>query len=343
MDEVPSEAAARQIETMGTEQMKLSVVIPVYNEEESLPELYDRLNEVATATGWQYEYIFVDDGSTDRSVIVLRELREMDPWHVNVISFRRNYGKSAALETGFRAVDGDVVITMDADLQDDPGEIPNLVAKLNSGADLVSGWKKTRHDPISKTAPSKVFNTITSIISGIRLHDFNCGLKAYRREVVDSITLYGELHRFIPVLAAWEGFKVDEIEVRHARRKYGRSKYGARRFLNGFFDLVTVMFVTRRALNPLHFFGRIAIVLFALGMIPLLVFLIRWLGGSGLHIRPIMLVGFVFVIVALQIASIGLLAEMISSRSAKDSTYSFKEYHVRDLEGPPRLKSRNPL
>ena len=326
---------------MDAKQMKLSVVIPVYNEEESLPELYERLNEVTAALGWQYEYVFVDDGSTDRTVIVLRELRQKDPGHVNVISFRRNYGKSAALETGFRAVDGDVVITLDADLQDDPREIPNLIAKLDSGADLVSGWKKTRHDPISKTAPSKLFNTITSLMSGIKLHDFNCGLKAYRREVVDSITLYGELHRFTPVLAGWEGFKVDEIEVQHARRKYGKSKYGARRFLNGFFDLVTVMFVTRRALSPLHFFGRIAFVLLIVGMIPLSVFFAQWISGSGLHIRPVMLMGFVFVIVSLQIASIGLLAEMISSRSAKDSTYAFKEYHVRDLTAPPPAKSRN--
>jgi len=320
--------------------MKLSVVIPLYNEEESLPELYVRLNEVTAVLGWEYEYVFVDDGSTDRSVIVLRELRERDPGHVSIISFRRNYGKSAALQTGFRAVDGDVVITMDADLQDDPKEIPNLIAKLDSGADLVSGWKKTRHDPISKTVPSKLFNSITSIMSGIKLHDFNCGLKAYRKGVVDSITLYGELHRFIPVLAGWEGFKVDEIEVEHSRRKYGKSKYGARRFLNGFFDLITVMFVTRRALNPLHFFGRFSILLFAIGMIPLIVFFVQWMGGSGLRIRPIMLMGFVFVIVSLQIASIGLLAEMISSRSAKDSTYAFKEYSVRDLDAPPPGKSR---
>jgi glycosyltransferase involved in cell wall biosynthesis len=322
--------------------MKLSVVIPVYNEEQSLPELYDRLNEVAAGLGMEYEYIFVDDGSTDRSILVMRELRQRDPGHVNVISFRRNYGKSAALETAFRAVDGDVVVTMDADLQDDPAEIPNLLARLESGSDLVSGWKKTRHDPISKTAPSKLFNKVTSLLSGIKLHDFNCGLKAYRREVVDSLTIYGELHRFIPVLAGWEGYKVDEIEVRHARRKYGQSKYGARRFLNGLFDLVTVMFVTRRSLNPLHFFGRIAFLLFVIGCIPLMVFLLQWIGGAGLRVRPIMLGGFVLIIVSLQIASIGLLAEMISSRNAKESTYAFKEYSVRNLTAPPDAEDRKP-
>jgi glycosyltransferase involved in cell wall biosynthesis len=316
------------------------VVIPVYNEEESLPELYSRLNEVTAGLGMEYEYIFVDDGSTDRSILVLRELRQRDPGHVNVISFRRNYGKSAALETAFRAVDGDMVVTMDADLQDDPAEIPNLLARLDAGADLVSGWKKTRHDPISKTAPSKLFNKVTSLLSGIKLHDFNCGLKAYRRDVVDSLTIYGELHRFIPVLAGWEGYKVDEIEVRHARRKYGQSKYGARRFLNGLFDLVTVMFVTRRSLNPLHLFGRIAFVLFVIGCIPLVIFLLQWIGGAGLRVRPIMLGGFVLIIVSLQIASIGLLAEMISSRNAKESSYAFKEYSVRNLSAPPGPEDR---
>jgi len=314
--------------------MKVSVVIPCYNEEESLPELFDKLEAVMVRSGWDYEYVFVDDGSTDRTVAVLRELRERSP-RAGVISFRRNYGKSAALNAAFRAVDGDVVITIDADLQDDPEEIPNLIQELDKGLDLVSGWKTDRQDPITKTLPSRLFNSVTSLVSGIRLHDFNCGLKAYRREVVDGLTLYGELHRFIPVLASWEGFKVGEIGVQHFRRKYGHSKYGARRFLNGFFDLVTVMFVTRRALNPLHFFGRVAIVLFALGALPQVVFFVRWLGGAGLHVRPIMLLGFVLIIVALQIGSIGLLAEMLSSRSAREATYAFREYSVRDEQAPP--------
>ena len=184
--------------------MKISVLVPCYNEEESLPELHAKLEQVMHENGYDYEYIFVDDGSTDRTIAVLRELAQQSA-RVNVISFRRNYGKSAALNVGFRAVSGDVVITMDADLQDDPAEIPALLGKLEAGADLVSGWKVDRKDPISKTLPSKFFNAVTSMASGIRLHDFNCGLKAYRRPVVDSITLYGELHRFIPVLANWEG------------------------------------------------------------------------------------------------------------------------------------------
>jgi len=308
--------------------VKISILIPCYNEEESLPELYKKLEEVMSSLGHDYEYVFVDDGSTDRTIGVLRALRDGSS-RVGVISFRRNYGKSAALNAGFKAVDGDIVITMDADLQDDPAEVPNLLRKIEEGADLVSGWKVHRRDPISKTLPSKVFNAITSLATGIKLHDFNCGLKAYRRTVVESLTIYGELHRFIPALAGWSGFRVEEIGVRHFERKYGHSKYGAKRFLNGFFDLVTMMFVTRRELNPLHFFGRIAVVLFAVGMLPQVFFFVQWVAGHGIHVRPIMLLGFVFVIVSLQIGSIGLLAELLSARSAREMTFSFKEYSVR--------------
>jgi glycosyltransferase involved in cell wall biosynthesis len=307
--------------------MDLSIVIPVYNEEESIPELFDALETVMKERGWKYEYIFVDDGSVDRSLAALRELHEQSE-HVKVISFRRNYGKSAALSVGFKQARGDVVVTIDADLQDDPLEIPNLLKRINEGADLVSGWKKSRQDPWTKLFLSKIFNKVTAMLSGLRLHDFNCGLKAYRNDVVRSIAVYGELHRFIPVLAAWDGYRVDEIQVRHFKRKYGKSKYGRKRILNGLFDLITVMFITRRAMNPLHFFGRIAIVLFALGAIPKVYFLFQWLGGAGLRVRPIMLGGFVLIIVALQIASIGLLAELISARSGREPNYIFKEYLV---------------
>ncbi|MDH4036659.1 MAG: glycosyltransferase family 2 protein [Candidatus Krumholzibacteria bacterium] len=313
--------------------MKISLVVPCYNEQDSLPELYEQIEAVMAQMGCDYEYVFVDDGSTDRTVAVLRELARKSP-RVGVISFRRNYGKSAALQVGFRAVDGDFVVTIDADLQDDPAEIPALLRKIEGGADLVSGWKTNRQDPPSKTLPSRLFNATTSAVTGIKLHDFNCGLKMYRREVTDAITVYGELHRFIPALAAWEGFRVDEIGVRHYKRKYGKSKYGARRFLNGFFDLVTTMFVTRRALNPLHFFGRIAVVLFALGLTPQVFFLVQWIAGDGLRVRPIMLLGFVLIIVALQIASIGLLAELITARGAREAVYAFKEYDVRGRHTP---------
>jgi glycosyltransferase involved in cell wall biosynthesis len=307
--------------------MDLSVLVPVYNEEESLPELYEALESVMKKLGVEYEYIFVDDGSVDGSLGVLRELHRGSA-RVKVISFRRNYGKSAALAVGFKEASGRRVVTIDADLQDDPAEIPNLLKKLDEGVDLVSGWKLSRQDPLTKTLPSKLFNAVTSMASGLRLHDFNCGLKAYRAEVVRSISVYGELHRFIPVLAGWEGYRVDEIRVRHFKRKYGKSKYGSRRLLNGLFDLMTVMFVKRRALSPLHFFGRIAIVLFLIGLAPQIYFLLSWLGGAGLRVRPIMLAGFVMIIVSLQIASMGLLAELISAKNARDPEYALKEYLV---------------
>ena len=305
--------------------MMISIVLPVYNEAESLEELYEKLEDAMASLGAAYEYIFVDDGSSDGSLAILRSLHERAPRHVHVLSFRRNFGKSAALGTAFRRARGDIVITMDTDLQDDPMEIPRLIERIEAGADLVSGWKKTRHDPVSKRLPSKFFNFVTSRTSGLDLHDFNCGLKAYRREVVKSISVYGELHRFIPVLAAWEGFRVEELEVRHFSRKYGKSKFGASRFLNGFFDLVTVMFITRRAKNPLHFFGRIAAVLFVLGLLPQLWFLLQYLGGIGLRVRPLMLGGFVLIIVALQIMSMGLVAELLTARSGGETAYSLKE------------------
>lgn len=313
--------------------MTVSIVVPLYNEEESLLELFERLEEVMKPLGGDYEYIFVDDGSVDKSLLVLRELHERSE-RVNVISFRRNYGKSAALAVAFREAKGEYVVTIDADLQDDPAEIPTLLQRIHEGADLVSGWKKDRQDPITKTLPSRLFNGVTSLMSGLKLHDFNCGLKAYRREVVRTINVYGELHRFIPVLASWEGFRVEEVKVQHFKRKYGQSKYGSKRFLNGFFDLVTVMFVTRRALNPLHFFGRISIILFILGIIPQIFFLIQWISGEPMRVRPIMLGGFVLIIVALQVGSIGLLAEMISARTAREPNYAYREYLVRHSDAP---------
>jgi glycosyltransferase involved in cell wall biosynthesis len=305
----------------------VSVVIPLYNEEDSLAELYTRLTEVLGNTVRRHELIFVDDGSTDGSLGTLRELRNRDK-RVKLISFKRNNGKSAALQDGFKASRGDFVVTIDADLQDDPHEIPGLLEKLGEGFDLVSGWKKNRRDPPSKTLPSKLFNFVTSLVSGIKLHDFNCGLKAYRREVVRSIAVYGELHRFIPVLAAWEGFRVTEKGVAHFERKFGRSKYGASRLLNGLFDLITVMFITRRATSPLHFFGRIAFIFFVAGGAISLYFVILWLSGQGLHVRPLMVGGLIMIVIAIQIGSFGLLAELYSS--GQERTFSIREYEIDD-------------
>jgi len=304
-----------------------SVIIPLYNEEESLPELYRQLGSVMERTFAGHELIFVDDGSTDGSVEALRELRGRDR-RVKILSFRRNYGKSAALAEGFKAARGDIVITIDADLQDNPEEIPGLVAKLDEGYDLVSGWKMKRKDPFSKTLPSKLFNATTALVSGIRIHDFNCGLKAYRGEVVKRVSIYGELHRFIPVIAGWEGFRVTEKKVTHFERKYGQSKFGARRFLNGMFDLMTVMFLTRRGTSPFHFFGRVASFFFAAGGLITLYFLILWAMGRGLHVRPLMVGGLVMIVIAIQIASFGLLAELFTSQVER--TFAYREYRIED-------------
>ena len=304
-----------------------SVVIPLYNERESLVELCLQLTSIMERTFAGHELIFIDDGSTDGSIEALRELRGRDG-RVKIISFRRNYGKSAALSEGFRAARGDIVVTIDADLQDNPEEIPELVAKLEEGYDLVSGWKVKRRDPITKTLPSKLFNLTTSLASGIKLHDFNCGLKVYRGEVVKRISIYGELHRFIPVIAGWEGYRVTEKRVMHFERKFGRSKFGARRFLNGMFDLATVMFLTRRASSPLHFFGRVACSFFAVGGLITCYFLILWLMGKGLHVRPLMVGGLVMVVIAIQIGSFGLLAELFTSKVER--TFSYREYRIDD-------------
>jgi len=305
----------------------ISVVIPAYNEERSLGEMYSRLKEVLNENADSHEFIFIDDGSSDRSLDILNSLREKDR-AVKIIAFQRNYGKSAALSEGFKAARGNFVVTIDADLQDNPDEIREKIEVLEGGADLVSGWKINRQDPVTKTFPSRIFNAVTSAVSKVKLHDFNCGLKAYRKEVVKSISVYGELHRFIPVLAAWEGFRVTEKKVSHFERKFGKSKYGAKRFLNGFFDLMTVMFITRRASSPLHFFGRVAFLFFALGGFINLYFLIKWLAGGGLHVRPIMVGGMIMIVIAIQIGSFGLFAELFSSRS--EQSFSFKEYRIDD-------------
>ncbi|MBN1163669.1 MAG: glycosyltransferase family 2 protein [Candidatus Krumholzibacteriota bacterium] len=303
----------------------ISVIVPLFNEKQSLPELYQRLTAMLERTARGHELILVDDGSSDGSWQLIRSLREKDP-RVKVISFSRNYGKSPALAEGFKVARGEIVVTIDADLQDNPDEIPGLIDKLDEGYDLVSGWKLDRKDPISKTFPSKIWNFVTSLVTGIKLHDFNCGLKAYRGEVVKRISIYGELHRFIPVLVSWEGFKVGEKKVSHFERKFGRSKYGARRYLNGIFDLMTVMFITRRSTTPLHLFGRIAFSFLSIGFLINLYFLVQWIAGKGLHVRPLMVIGLIMIVIAIQIGSIGLLAELLSSGMEKKLSY--REYQV---------------
>lgn len=310
-----------------TRKYSVTVIVPTYNEEGSLDELYRRLTAMLEGNSSAHEILFVDDGSTDSSLQIIRKLRENDR-RVKIISFSRNYGKSPALDEAFKAAKGEIVVTIDADLQDNPDEIPAMIAKLDEGYDLISGWKMNRQDPITKTWPSKLFNFTTSVASGIKLHDFNCGLKVYRREVVKRVHIYGELHRFIPVLAGWEGFRIGEMKVSHFERQFGKSKYGAKRLLNGMFDLMTVMFITRRSTTPLHLFGRIAFYFFAGGGLINLYFLIQWIMGKGLHVRPLMVMGMIMIVIAIQIGSIGLVAELYSS--TMDRTFSFREYEIDD-------------
>lgn len=304
----------------------ISVVIPLYNEEESIKELGEKLEKVLTPlTKNRYEVIFVDDGSTDNSRNKIRELHNQNT-KFHCISFRRNYGKSAALQVGFKAARGRYVVTMDADLQDDPEEIPNLIKKLNEGYDLVSGWKKKRYDPIIKVLSSRLFNFVTSMVSGIRLHDFNCGLKAYRNIVVKRLNVYGEMHRYLPVLAHWDGFKVTEIPIRHHPRKYGKSKFGAARFIKGFLDLLTVMITTRYMQRPLHFFGTIGTLITFIGFIVNLYLIIEWfLGKTYLSNRPLLLFGITLIIFGAQLISIGLLGEMNIKTMAEKVNYNIRD------------------
>ena len=303
----------------------ISVVIPAYNEEESIPELVKQLTFVVSEYKFTYELLFIDDGSSDTTSKVIRELQRRDS-HIKLVAFRRNYGKSAALAAGFKYATGRFIITMDADLQDDPAEIPKLISKLNEGYDLVSGWKKKRHDPLSKRILSKIYNFFTSVFSGIRLHDFNCGLKAYRIEVVKSMNVYGELHRYLPVIAFRNGFRVTEMPVHHHERKYGVSKFGAARLTRGAFDLLTVTFLTKYKKRPLHLFGLWGGISFFLGFVVLFwLALQKIIYDEHLSNRPLLFLGVLLVIVGIQFFSIGLLGEMITESRRDSAPYLIKE------------------
>ena len=288
----------------------ISVVIPVYNEAESLVELHAALVASLLPYADRYELIFVDDGSTDGSFERLRAIWEQDK-RIRVVRFRRNYGKAAALAAGFREAHGGIVVTLDADLQDDPKEIPRFLQKLEEGYDLVSGWKAERNDPWSRRFLSAVFNRITSRLTGLKLHDFNCGFKCYRRAVIDEIRLYGELHRFIPALASWRGFRIGEIKVGHHPRKYGQSRYGAERIPRGFFDLLTILMLTRYTTRPLHLFGLLGFFVGLTGFGIVAYLSIGWLFGKWIGARPLFILGTLMVIAGIQLVSFGLLAEMI--------------------------------
>ena len=291
----------------------VSVIIPVLNERDNLPELYDKLTDTLIRLNRAYEIIFVDDGSSDASADFCRSLVQSDAC-VTLVELRRHFGKATALQVGFQVAKGDIIITMDGDLQDDPVEIPRFLEALEGGVDLVSGWKKVRQDPLTKTLPSKLFNFVTSTLTGIKLQDFNCGFKAYRREVVESLDLYGDLHRYIPVLAHANGFRVGEIAVNHRPRCYGKSKYSFERFLRGAFDLLTVLFLGSFKRRPLHLFGLIGIAFAGVGFAIDLYLSLLWLTGIAyIGNRPLLILGTLLIIVGVQVLIFGLLAEMITA------------------------------
>ncbi|WP_022834686.1 glycosyltransferase family 2 protein [Salisaeta longa] len=309
------------------EAIDVSIVVPAYNEAASLPELADRIRTACASADRTFEVWLMDDGSRDGTWAAIQSIAAEDD-RFRGVRLRRNYGKSAALAVGFERVAGRYVVTMDADLQDDPAEIPGLLATLEEGYDLVSGWKKTRHDPISKTIPSRFFNMVTRWISGLPLHDFNCGLKAYRTEVVQNINVYGELHRYMPVLAKWAGFeRITERPVQHHPRKHGRTKFGVERFVRGFLDLITVMFLTRFAVRPMHFFGSLGTVSFLLGtVISVWLSITKLVFGQNLSDRPLLLLGALLILFGAQMFTTGLLGEMvIQPRMETTATYDVAE------------------
>ncbi|KPM47072.1 glycosyltransferase family 2 protein [Jiulongibacter sediminis] len=313
---------------------QISVLIPLLNEEESLPELHDWIHKTLTKAGLSYEILFIDDGSKDDSWKVICELKEKNE-RVRGLKFSRNYGKTAALDTGFQIVEGDVIITMDADLQDNPEEIPELYRKITEdGYDIVSGWKKKRHDPVlSKNLPSKLFNWAARKISDVKLHDFNCGLKAYDQKVVKNIRIYGEMHRYIPVIAKWNGFdKIGEQVVQHQARKYGHTKFGIDRFINGFLDLLSITFVNKFGRRPMHFFGAFGVISFIIGT-AITVFLIGeklynlWnkLPFRNVTDNPLFFLALLTVMIGVQLFLAGFLGELYVKQNASDISYVIDE------------------
>ena len=290
----------------------ISVVIPVHDEERSVALLYDELRSALEPLDKEWEAIFVDDGSTDGTFAALTRLHSGAD-NVRVVRLRRNFGKAAALAAGIEVATGEVIVTMDADLQDDPAEIPRLLAKLDEGFDLVSGWKTRRRDPLSRRMLSRIFNAVTSRFSGVRLHDMNSGLKAYRAEVVHGLRLYGELHRFIPVLAHYRGFRIAELPVNHRPREHGSSRYGIERYLRGFLDLLTVSFIGRYRHRPLHLFGGLGLALTTIGIGILIYLSVDKALGHAIGGRPLLTLGVLLVVVGMQFFSLGLISEMITS------------------------------
>jgi glycosyltransferase involved in cell wall biosynthesis len=309
----------------------ISIVIPLHNEERSVALLYEELQAALDPVGEEWEAIFVDDGSVDGSFAALTRLHNANE-NVRVVRLRRNFGKAAALAAGFGQARGETVVTIDADLQDDPAEIPRLLVKLDEGFDLVSGWKTHRRDPLRRRVLSRIFNWVTGRVSGLRLHDMNCGLKAYRVEVVRGMPLYGELHRFIPVLAQYRGFRVAELPVNHRPREHGRSRYGVERYVRGFLDLLTVSFIGRYRHRPLHLFGGLGLILGLLGIAILVYLTVVKALGHAIGERPLLTLGVLLVVVGLQFFSLGLISEMLTSQHEETAVGRQQaEFHVDEI------------
>jgi glycosyltransferase involved in cell wall biosynthesis len=302
----------------------ISIVVPLYNEVDSLEELYSEISNALS--GYKFEVIFSDDGSTDGSWDVIQRLSDKHK-HVKGIRLQRNYGKSTAMQAGFEATTGVYVVTMDADLQDDPNEIPDMIDMLDGGLDMVSGWKKVRHDPLSKTIPSRFFNAVTRWVTGIKLHDFNCGLKAYKKEVVDNIYLYGEMHRYVPLLAKREGYsQIGEKVVTHHPRKFGKTKFGLSRFMNGFLDLLTLLFMNHYMQRPMHLFGTLGVIMLFTGtVINLYLAYIKIMLDQPLANRPLLFLGILLLLLGVQFFSIGFLGELINRGQVKQELPNIRE------------------
>jgi len=295
-----------------------TVIIPANNEEQNIDPLYHQLRNVLDEINKPYEIIFIDDGSTDLTFRNMKSIQQQDS-SIKIIKFRKNFGKSTALNVAFHYAKGQIIITMDADLQDDPEEIPRFIAKIEEGFDLVSGWKYPRFDPVTKTIPSKFFNQLTCILTGVSLHDFNCGFKAYRNDVIKNLQLYGEMHRYIPALAAWNGFKITEIKIQHHPRYAGKSKYGFSRFFKGLLDLITVKFITDYSSRPLHVFGLPGLLSLIIGFVlGIYLVLLKYLENAQLSERPLLILSVLLVLIGLQFISIGLLGEMMTFREMRE-------------------------
>ncbi len=324
----------------------ISIVVPVFNEQDSLSQLHQELSEVAESNHYDLQLIFVDDGSSDESWQVIESLASDDS-RVHGIRFRRNFGKSAALHAGFQYASGGIVLTLDADLQDDPKEIPRFLEKMESGYDVVSGWKRVRHDPWHKVGPSRVFNWLVSKLTGVKLHDHNCGFKAYRGEIFDEVQLYGELHRFVPVLAAARGWRVGEIEVGHRSRKFGVSKFGLARIPKGFLDLLTVKFLTGFGQRPQHLLGTFGLIGFSIGAVGITLLTAGWFfsrmfdGWDDIHLheRAIFFYSLAAVLLGSQFMAVGFLAELITARSSRQHA----AYSISQHAGQTRLEVTRPI